>query len=180
MRSRKLVAAACALGLLAAGPASGATKMKVLGEDVVGDAPPALDLTHLAVGRAGPDLEIHIGVDGMFPQIGGYPQVPGIQWAFVVRGRTFIAEAYVDGRRPYFLLFEDLGDSYQQLDPIEGTYDAADGFIRMLVPLKAIGARKRTKIKGIPGGADADAHLHIGPQTHYADTMETTKAFVIP
>lgn len=175
-----MAAIACMLGLLTAGPASGATKMKVLGEDPTGDAPPALDLTYVAAGRAGPDLEIHIGVDGMFPVAGGYPLLPGIQWSFVVKKRTFIAEAYVDGRRAHFLLFEDLGDSYKQLDPIEGTYDSADGFIRMLVPLKAIGARKGTKIRGRPGGADADAHLHIGPYTHYADTLETTKAFVVP
>jgi hypothetical protein len=178
---RVLTALALVLGLLALpGSALGETKMKVLGEDPVGDAPPALDLMYLAAGRAGKDLEIHIGVNGMFPAAGGYPMLPGIQWSFISKGRTFIAEAYVDGRRPYFLLFEDMGDSYVQLDPIEGTYDWTDGFIRMLVPLKAINAKKGTRIVGIPGGADVDAHVHLAATDYVADTLATTKAFIVP
>lgn len=154
--------------------------MKTLGTDPAGDGPPALDITYLKAGRAGKNLELHIGIDSMLPEVGGYPQIPGIQWAFVVKKKTYVAEAYVDGRNANFLLFEDLGDSFRQVATIDGTYDAEDGFIRLLVPLKAIKAKKGTKIKGAPGGADVDAHLHLGPHTHYADTAATKKPFTIP
>ena len=158
------------------------TKMTVLGEDPAGDGPAALDVTFLAVGKAGKALEIHIGVDGMLPGIGGYPQLPGIQWAFDVKGRTFVAEAYVDDPSPRFLLFELMENGgFTQLAEIEGTYDSADGFIRLLVPLKDIGAKKGTKISGMgePGTEDVDAHVHLGPVTHITDAFATEKDYIV-
>lgn len=182
---RKLLLCSVLLALVAsvfpAASAVAETKMTVLGEDPSGDGPPALDVTYLAVGKAGKNLEIHIGVDGMLPAIGGYPQLPGIQWAFDVKGRTFVAEAYVDDPDPRFLLFELVGDTFNQLGELEGTYDSADGYLSLLVPLKDIGAKKGTKISGMgdPGTEDVDAHVHIGPQTYVADAFATTKDYVV-
>ncbi|MDQ3646147.1 MAG: hypothetical protein M3345_04340 [Actinomycetota bacterium] len=181
-----LIGSLLAMGATAAGPATAgkAPKMKVLGTDPSSDGPPALDVTSLAVGRVGDDLEIRIGVAGMLPAIGGYPEIPGIEWIFDVGSKTFLAEAYVSstGERFRFLLFEVFDDGYKQLDPLEGTYDSADGYISLKVPLEAIGARKGTKISGTgpPGTPDVDAHLHIGTVTLYPDTMATTKDFVVP
>lgn len=176
--SMLLALVASALPLAAAGAE---TKMTVLGEDPSGDGPPALDVTYLAVGKAGKDLAIHIGVDGMLPGIGGYPQLPGIQWAFDVKDRTFVAEAFVNNRNPRFLLFELKDGTFNQLGDIEGTYDFADGYIGMLVPLKDIGAKKGTKISGMgpKGTDDVDAHVHIGPVTHVADALATEKDYVV-
>jgi hypothetical protein len=159
------------------------TKMTVLGEDPAGDGPPALDVTYLAVGKAGKALEIHIGVDGMLPAIGGYPQLPGIQWAFDIKSRTFVAEAYVDNQNPRFLLFElDENGGFTQLGELEGTYDSADGFIRMLVPLKDVGAKKGTKVSGMgpKGTEDVDAHIHVGPVTEITDAFATERDYKIP
>lgn len=175
---RALVLVLC-LVVVAALPASGASKMKRVGEDPAGDGYPALDLTYVEVGRTGADLEIRLGVDGMLPVIGGYPAIPGIEWLFESKGRVFLAEAYVEDATPAFLLFEKVNDSYSVVGDIEGTYDSADGYISMLVPLKTIGAKPGTKIKG-HGENDADAHLHIGPQTIYPDTLTTTKSFTVP
>lgn len=176
----KLIALSAALALVVALPAGAAGGMKKMGSDPAFDALPALDITYLEVGRAGSDLHIHIGINGMLPGIGGYPLLPGIQWAFETGGRTFIAEAYVNGRTPAFLLFEDEGDSFTQLGSIEGTYDFADGFIAMAVPLKMIEAKKGSKIKGITDAPDVDAHVHAGPQTYVADTLDTTKTYIVP
>lgn len=182
---KKILVSSVLLALVAsvfpAATAGAETKMTILGEDPAGDGPPALDVTYLAVGKASKDLEVHIGVDGMLPAIGGYPQLPGIQWAFDVKKRTFVAEAYVDNQNPRFLLFELVGDTFNQLGELEGTYDSADGFISMLVPLKDIGAKKGTKISGMgpPGTEDVDAHVHIGPQTYIADAFATTKDYVV-
>jgi hypothetical protein len=163
-------------------PVGAETKMTVLGEDPAGDGPPALDVTYLAVGKTGKALEIHIGVDGMLPAIGGYPQLPGIQWAFDIKGRTFVAEAYVNNQNPRFLLFELKDGGFTQLGELEGTYDSADGFIRMLVPLKDVGAKKGTKVSGMgpKGTEDVDAHVHIGPVTEITDAFATTKDYKIP
>jgi hypothetical protein len=175
---RLVLAALVALLILPAGGAGAETKFKRLGEDPAGDGPPALDLTYVEAGRNGKDLEIRLGIEGMLPGIGGYPSLPGIQWAFDVKGRVFIAEAYVDRATPAFLLFEDEGDTFRQVGTIEGTYDFADGFISMLVPLGDVGARKGTKIKGA-GDNDADTHVHhVG--TTITDTLTTTKAFIVP
>ena len=170
------LAALAVAGVLGA-PAGAAGGMKTLGTDPAGDGPPALDLTALHAGRVGDDLQIHIGVANMLPVIGGYPQLPGIQWAFDVKGRTFVAEAYVDTRVPAFLLFEVKGDAFEQIADLEGTY--ANDIIEMNVPLKLIGAKSGTKIVGA-GENDVDAHVHAGPQTYIADVLTTSKALVLP
>ena len=175
----KLVALAAALALFVAAPAGAGGHMKPMGTDPALDAAPALDITYLEVGNEAKDLHIHIGINGMLPGIGGYPSLPGIQWAFETGGRTFIAEAFVDVRTPAFLVFEDEGDVFTQLGTIEGTYDFADGFISMAVPLKMIGARKGSKIKGVTDVPDVDAHVHAGPQTYVADTLDTTKTYTV-
>lgn len=186
---RALAAAAAALVVFGAFPSSAATKMVRLGTDPVGDGPPALDVTFLDAGRAKDALEIHVGVDKMLPLVGGVPEGPGIEWIFTVGRRTFIAEA-VASRTPKFFFFELKGDSFEQLQGITGTYDWTDGFIRMLVPLKLIGAKKGTVIAGShkpldminkDNGTDVDTHIHTTPgQTEYFDDMKTSKKFRIP
>jgi hypothetical protein len=160
-------------------PASalGAPKMTRLGEDPALDGPPALDVTYLDVARNGKDLEIRIGVANMLPAIGGYPQLPGIQWAFTTGKRTFVAEAYVDNTEPAFVLFEIIGDSFELMGDISGTYDFNDGYISLLAPLKQIDARKGTVVRGA-GENDVDAHVH--PGTNYADVMTTESSYRIP
>jgi hypothetical protein len=182
-----LVLALGAVGLVA--PAGAGNRLKRLGEDPANDAPPALDITYLDVGiggllddgKAQKGLEIRIGVANMLPEIGGYPELPGIEWVFKVGRRTFVAEG-VAGRTPRFFLFEYKGGAFQQLDDPAGTYRAEDGFIRMIVPLKTIGAKRGTVITGTDAtgaGGDVDAHVHHAGTT-YADVMETTKPFVVP
>ncbi len=120
-------------------PSGAAGKVVRLGTDPAGDGPPALDVTFLDVTTAKDALEIRVGVANMVPVFGGYPEGPGIEWIFTVGKRSFIAEA-VAARTPKFFFFELKGDSYEQLQGMTGTYDPADGFIRMLVPFYLIGA----------------------------------------
>jgi hypothetical protein len=159
-------------------PASAAPAIKTLGEDPANDAPPALDLTYLQAGTSGKNLEIRIGIANMLPGIGGYPQAPGIEWSFKSGARTFLAEAYVDNTEGAFLLYEIKGDTFEEMGNIEGTYDQADGYISMLVPLKKIGAKKGTKLAG-SGENDVDAHVHHAGTT-YTDYITTTKAITVP
>lgn len=176
---RRAVAVAL-VACIAAVPSAGAeTKMKRLGEDPALDGPPALDLTYVDVGRNGDDLEIRLGISGMTPVIGGYPQAPGIEWQFKVGNRRFLAEAYIGTTSGNYLLFEVVDDVFEQIGTIEGTYTWTDGYISMLVPLEDIGAKAGTKIKGA-GENDADAHVHTGLNTVYTDYLTTTKAFKIP
>lgn len=175
--------AALLLVVLALVPAASAKpKVKVLGTDPADDAPPALDVTSLAVGRMQNHLLIRIEVNRMLPVIGGYPDLPGIEWIFSSGKRTFLAEAYIATRTPRFLLFEVLDDGYEQLEELAGNYSATTGYIEMHVPLELIGAARGSKIAGVAGasGGDVDSHVHIGPITHYADSMTTTKSFVVP
>ena len=160
-------------------PASAAPKMKTLGEDAATDAPPALDLTYLQAGVTGKNLEIRIGIANMLPGIGGYPELPGIEWLFKAGSRTFLAEAYVTDGSGAYLLYEVKDGTYEEMGNIEGTYDQADGYLSILVPLKQIGARRGTKIAG-GGENDVDAHVHYGAGTHYTDYITTTKGFVVP
>lgn len=165
------------------------SKPSRLGTDPAGDGPPALDVTYLDVTTAKKSLEIRIGVEGMFPVLGGYPEGPGIEWIFTVGKRSFIAEA-VASRTPKFFFFELKGHSYEQLQGITGTYDPADGFIRMLVPLKLIGAKAGSVVEGFhepleminkENGTDVDAHVHNpAGGTEYLDDMKTTKNYVVP
>lgn len=175
-----LLTALLALGL--AGQAAARSKgMQTLGKDPSGDAPPGLDLTYLQVGRTGSDLEIRIGLV-MVPPKGSYPQLPGIEWIFETRGRTFIAEAVATTGNPLFFLFEQTEKGYTQLGRPEGTFNPADGYTSILVPLEMIDAKRGTVISGVgpKGTEDVDAHVHAGPTyTHYPDRMATTKDFVV-
>lgn len=187
---KKTIAAAVATAILVGAlPTGAAPKMTRLGTDPTGDGPPALDITFLDVGRTKDSLEIRIGIDKMLPVLGGYPEGPGIEWIFTVGKRTFIAEA-VASRTPKFFFFELKGHAFQQLQGITGTYDWAEGFIRMLVPLKLIGAKKGTVIAGFhedlamiskDNGTDVDAHVHTTPgNTEYFDDMKTSKTYRVP
>jgi hypothetical protein len=182
MRKTLLSLVLCALVAVSAAPATAKGGLKTLGTDPSGDGVPGLDITYLKVGRTGADLEIRIGLE-MLPQQGGYPELPGIEWVFDVRGRTFVAEAVRTAAGSDYYLFELAPDgSFHQLDKPTGTYDAADGYTSILVPLADIGARKGTVIGGTDGleHGDVDAHVHIGTVTHYPDGMETDKTFVVP
>jgi hypothetical protein len=180
---RYLVLATVAILMMAAAvaPATAAGGAKRLGDDAANDGPPALDLTYLEVGAAAKTLEIRIGIEGMLPGIGGYPTLPGIEWTFDIGGRTFVAEAVAD-QEPAFYLFEFTGGAYTQLDSPTGTYDHANGYASILIPFDDIGARSGMKVSGTgkKGTEDVDAHVHLGPQTYYADKMASTKDFVIP
>lgn len=175
-----LLCAALAVGVAPASAGKGG--LKTLGTDPAGDGPPGLDVTFLQVGRNGADLEIRIGLQ-MAPQIAGYPDLPGIEWVFDVKDRTFVAEAVKTRAGADFYLFELADDgSFQQLESPTGTYEGSDGYTSILVPLKNIGARSGTVVKGTDGleNGDVDAHVHVGPITHYPDGMETEKSYVVP
>jgi hypothetical protein len=179
---RYLVLATALLAIaVAAGQASAAGSLKRLGDDPANDGPPALDITYLEVGAAARKLEVRIGIETMFPGTGGYPALPGIEWTFDLGGRTFVAEAVAD-TEPAFYLFELKGGGFTQLDSPTGTYDHANGYASILIPFEDIGARPGMKVSGTgkKGTVDVDAHVHLGPQTYFADEMATNKDFVIP
>ncbi len=175
-----LLASALLLGLIAAPSGAKATMVR-LGEDPAGDSEnPSLDVTYLEVGNTPTALEIRIGMANILPGVRAVPvELPGVEWIFDVGDRTFLAEG-VPGTRPSFYLFEiaDDGTGTQMTAP-EGTYEAADGFIRILVPLKDIGAKKGTLISGTgpKGTDDVDAHIHYPGMTTYPDYMATTKDY---
>lgn len=175
--------ALCGLLAATAAPATAAKGgLKTLGTDPSGDGVTGLDVTYLKVGRNADALEIRIGLE-MVPQLAGYPDLPGIEWVFDVKDRTFVAEAVKTRAGADFYLFELADDgSFRQLTSPTGTYEGADGYTSILVPLKDIGATKGTVIKGTDGleNGDVDAHVHVGPLTHYPDGMETDKAYVVP
>lgn len=176
---RRAVTLALVVSLLAMPGVGAEVKMKRLGEDPALDGPPALDLTYVDVGRNGDDLEVRLGMSGMTPGTGGYPQLPGIEWQFKVGKRQFLAEAYVGTTSGNYLLFEVVDGVFEQIGTIEGTYEWTDGYISMLVPLADIGAKTGSKIKGA-GEDDADAHVHTGANTVYTDYLTTTKGFKVP
>ena len=189
MKRLSIAALSLVLALSLAVPSGAAGKVARLGTDPAGDAPPAVDITFLDVTTVKDSLEIRIGIDGMTPVLGGYPEGPGIEWLFSVGKRSFIAEAKAS-RTPKFYFFELKGHSYEQLQGITGTYDPADGFIRMMLPFELIGAKRGSQITGyhkdLPmisktNGTDVDAHVHTTPgRTEYVDDMKTTKSYVIP
>jgi hypothetical protein len=163
-------------------PSGAAVKMTRLGEDPAGDGTPTLDVTYLDVGRAGDALEIRIGMATILPVVRAIPpEAPGVEWIFDVKGRTFVAEG-VPGTTPTFYLFELMDDgSATQLETPQGTYDAEDGYVMLMIPLKTIGAKKGTVISGTgpKGTEDVDAHIHFGVADEYPDRMATTKDFVV-
>lgn len=174
---------ALSLGLPVPGADAGKRRLKTLGTDPAGDAPAALDITHLKAGRKGTDLQIRFGVENMIPPGGGYPELPGIEWVFDVKGRTFVAEAVATESDPLFFLFELVDGTAHQLESPTGTYEWTDGYIDMFVPLETIGAKKKTRISGTDeteSGADVDSHVHLLVTTYYADTMATDKDFTVP
>ena len=182
MRKALVVALAAVLALTVVAPSGAATKLTRLGEDPDGDGYPSLDVTYLDVGVNGTNLEIRIGLSNILPAIRSIPEAPGIQWMFDVKGRTFVAEG-APGRNPRYFLFEINDDgSATQLESPQGTYEAADGYLMLLVPLKNIGAKKGTVISGTgpKGTEDVDAHIHAVPGNDlYPDKMATTKDFVV-
>jgi hypothetical protein len=182
MREALLLALAASLAITLAAPSGAATTLTRLGEDPDGDGYPSLDVTYLDVGRNGENLEIRIGLSNILPGIRSIPELPGVQWAFDIKGRTFIAEG-APGNNPRFFLFEVFDDgSYEQLEAPQGTYEAADGYLMLLVPLKNIGAKKGTVISGTgpKGTEDVDAHIHAIPGNDlYPDKMATTKDYVV-
>ncbi len=68
------------------------------------------------------------------------------------------------------------------MDNPTGTYNPADGYASILVPLKSIGAKSGVKISGADGleRRDVDGHVHLGPHTYYPDGMQTKKDYVVP
>lgn len=183
MRKAMLLALVVALAVTMAAPSGAAGKLTRLGTDPDGDGYPSLDITYLDVGRNGADLEIRIGLSNILPEIRSIPEAPGVQWAFDIKGRTFVAEG-APGRNPRYFLFEVYDDgSYEQIGSPQGTYDAADGYLKLLVPLKDIGAKRGTLISGTgpKGTEDVDAHIHAIPGNDlYPDKMATTKDYVVP
>lgn len=197
MKKTLVSLALCAVVALSALPAGAKGGLKTLGTDPSGDGQPGLDVTYLQVGQTGKDLEVRIGLE-MLPQLAGYPDLPGIEWVFDVQPpmprckgtclavvptpRTFVAEAVKTADGSAYYLFELKPDgSFEQISQPDGTYDAADGYASILVPLKDIGATKGATIKGTDGleHGDVDAHVHIGTVTHYPDGMETDKSYVV-
>jgi hypothetical protein len=183
MTGKNLARAATALALAATAllpSGANAAPMKVLGTDPALDGAPAADLVSLAAAIHGPDFHIQIGLAQALPVQGSYPGA-GIEWAFDVRGRTFLAEAHPEPGEMRYTLFEIQGDSLRQVAILDGALDTATGLIDMYVPLQSIGARKGTKISGHGDGStpDADIHQHAGPASRELDALTTTEDFVV-
>ncbi|MBW3595567.1 MAG: hypothetical protein KY391_08320 [Actinobacteria bacterium] len=179
MFKRSFVAAAVAVGLLvSAAPAGAGGGMTVLGRDPSLDAAPGSDLTQLAVASHGSDLHIRFTFANSLPVAGTYGPLTGIQWAFRVGKKTFVAEAYPSGATFRYVLFEKKGESFEQVATLEGEFDTIAGILDVFVPLKTIGAKKGTKIVGA-GKNDVDVHVHGLVTTYYADQMTTKKGFVV-
>jgi hypothetical protein len=152
--------------------------LTVLGTDPSLDAAPGSDLTQLAVATHGTDLHVQFTFANSIPVAGTYGPPTGIQWAFKVRGKTFVAEAYPDGASFGYVLFEVNGDAFKQIETLTGEFDTIGGILDIFVPLKTIGAKRGTKIAGA-GENDVDVHVHAGVTTEYADQLTTTKGFVV-
>ncbi len=179
MIKRASLLAACVAALLTvAAPAGAGGGMTVLGTDPSLDAAPGSDLTQLAATSHGKDVHIQFTFANSLPVAGTYGPLTGIQWAFKVGKKTFVAEAYPDGASFSYVLFEIQGDSFRQVETLEGNFDTIGGILDIFVPLKAIGAKKGTKIVGA-GKNDVDVHVHAGVTTYYADQLTTTKGFVV-
>lgn len=152
--------------------------MAVLGTDPSLDAPPGSDLTQLAVTNHGTDLHIQFTFANSIPVAGTYGPLTGIQWAFKVKGKTFVAEAYPNGASFSYVLFQITGDTFKQIETLEGEFDTIGGILDIFVPLKTIGARRGTTIAGA-GKHDVDVHIHGLVTTYYADQMTTTRGYVV-
>lgn len=176
---KKIFLVVMAIGLIAtAAPAGGQPSMTVLGTDPALDAPPGSDLTQLAVTSHGKDLHIQFTFANSLPVAGTYGPLTGIQWAFKVKGKTYVAEAYPDGASFSYVLFQITGDTFKQIGMLEGNFDTVGGILDIFVPLKTIGAKKGTKIAGA-GENDVDVHVHAVATTLYPEQMTTTKGYVV-
>lgn len=179
MGMRRLIVA-IVIACLATGPAEAAPRRPVLlGTDPASDSQPGLDLTYLAAAVDRKVLEIRIGIAGMTPGLGGYPELPGVEWKFKVGGRKFLAEAVAGLPDPRFYLFKMSKKGFEQLENPKGTYDWSRGYACILVPLKTIAAKRGSRITGAVKN-DVDAHIHLGPTTHYSDMMATKRSIRVP
>ena len=178
MMFKRIFVTMIAGALIASAAPAGANGMTVLGTDPSLDAAPGSDLTQLAVTAHGPDLHVQFTFANSIPVAGTYGPPTGIQWAFKVKGKTFVAEAYPDGASFGYVLFEINGDTFTQVATLEGAFDTVGGILDIFVPLKTIGAKKGTKIAGA-GENDVDVHVHAGVTDHKADQLTTTKGFVV-
>ena len=179
MFKRSFVAVVAAAGLLLpVAPAGAGGGMSVLGTDPALDALPGSDLTQLAVATHGSDLHIQFTFANSIPVAGTYGPPTGVQWAFKVKNKTFVAEAYPDGASFGYVLFEIKGDTFTQVATLEGQWDTIAGVLDIFVPLNEIGAEKGTKIAGA-GKNDVDVHVHALVTTYYPDQMTTKKDFVV-
>jgi hypothetical protein len=180
MRKVLVAALAAALAMTLAAPSGAAGTMTRLGTDPETDGPPSLDLTYLDVGRIGSTLAIEIGIAHILPEARSIPEAPGIEWIFDAGSRTVLVEA-VPGTAPTFYMFELKGDSFVEMPAPTGSYEHSDGFIRISLPLKAIGATKGTLISGTgpKGTEDVDAHVHYPGGEIFPDKMATTRDFVV-
>ena len=177
-RSVAVIAIALSGLLVAPAPAGADVPLTVLGTDPALDAPPGGDLTKLAAGVHGGDLHIQFTFANSIPVAGTYGPLAGIEWLFTSEGKTYLAEAYPDGAGFGFVLFEITGDSFKQIETLEGEYDTIGGVMDVFVPLKTIGAKKGTKIQGA-GPNDVDVHIHGLLTTVYPDKMTTKKGIVV-
>jgi hypothetical protein len=178
---RTVVAVLVVAAFAAAAPAHGGAKMTRLGSDEALDAPPSIDLTYLEIGRNRKNLEVRIGLNGTLPELRA-PAGAGIEWTFDVNGKTFVAEGHPDyANGPAYTLFQVRGEVFTQIARIKGSWDADQGYLQMLVPLNAIGARRGTRISGHgpKGTEDVDIHQHAGPASQVVDAFATTKDFVV-
>jgi hypothetical protein len=177
----RLVAVLLLVGsLLSPSAATASGTMKQLGTDPALDAPPGADLTALSVATHGSDLHIRIVLANALPVQGSYPGA-GIEWAFDVGSRTYLAEGHPEPGAFRFTLFEVNSDSLRQIDSLEGSFDWATGTLDMYVPLNLINAKRGTRISGAGanGTEDVDVHQHAGPASRSLDAMATTQDFVV-
>lgn len=163
-------------------PVQAASRLKTLGTDVQGDGPSGLDITYLKAARVASNLEIRIGLEGMLPVTGSYPSAVGVEWIFQANERTFLVEAIAQVGAPTFLLFELVDGQEKRLPNPTGTFDTADGFIRIMVPLDVVGAKKGVVVSGDNHeGPDILAHIDdFGAGETDFDVMETTKVYRVP
>ncbi len=178
---RILVAAVVSALMLSVVPANAHEKLKVIGTDPALDAPPALDITELAVGRVGNDLNIQF-IMTMLPVQGSYPGA-GIEWTFDVGPRTFVAEGHPEGGGEFaYTLYEVVGGTFNEVTHLDGEAEWAEGMMTIKVPLSTIGARRGTRISGAgpKSSEDVDIHMHLEVASEVVDTLATTKDYVVP
>ena len=177
---KRIVAFALSAAMLFAASPSGeaAPKMKQLGTDAALDGPPGGDVTSLAVGKEGKNLVIEMGMT-FVPAQGGIPG-SGAEWSFTIGPRTFVAEGHPEGGGEYsFHLYQVSGEFFEEIATVEGAVDTIAGTQTMLIPLKLIGGKRGSVVRGA-GDGDVDVHLHASAASRVLDTMTTEGSFRIP